>query len=66
MGNFKVETMRDGVAVQREEVQAGSDLAAAKGVGAVTVPLGPEPKAGNWVRVTHIASGRTSWFQIVD
>ena len=65
MGNFKVETMRDGAAVARAEVQAGSDVEAAKSVGPVTIPSGREPAAGEWVRVTHISSGRTSWFRMV-
>jgi hypothetical protein len=66
MGNFKVEMMRDDVAMERVEVQAGSDVEAAKTSGPVTIPLGREPTAGEWLRVTHLASGRTSWFQLVD
>lgn len=64
MGNFKIEMMRDGVAVKRVEVQAGSDVDAAKTLGTVTIPRGREPTAGEWLRVTHLASGRTSWFQV--
>lgn len=62
MGKFTVETMRDGHAVKRTEVQAGSDVEAAKTRGPVTVPLGREPETGEWIRVTHDQSGRTSWF----
>ncbi|TPN26638.1 hypothetical protein FKO01_25530 [Mesorhizobium sp. B2-3-3] len=63
MGNFKVEQMRDGVAVKRTDVQAGSDVEAAKTWGPVEAPLGREPIAGQWIRVTYVASGRTSWFR---
>ncbi len=45
-GNFKVETMRDGATVARAEVQAGSDVEAAKSVGPVTSPSGREPSIG--------------------
>lgn len=62
MGNFSVELIRDGRAVKRTEVQASSDVEAAKTWGPVKDGLGREP-AGEFVRVTHIASGRTSWFQ---
>lgn len=61
---FTVEMMRDGKAVQRAEVQAGSDVEAAKVWGAVKVPLGREPTKGKWLRVTHQASGRTSWLEV--
>lgn len=62
--NFKVEMMRDAAAVMRAEVQAGSDVEAAKSAGPVTIPLGREPAVGEWARVTHLASGRTSWFRV--
>jgi hypothetical protein len=61
MGNFQVEQMRDGVAVKRAEVQATSDVEAAKVWGPVKVPLGREPETGEWIRVTQVS--RTSWFK---
>ncbi|RVD64097.1 hypothetical protein [Mesorhizobium sp. M7A.F.Ca.ET.027.03.2.1] len=64
MANFTVEMMRDGRAVKRAEVQAGSDVEAAKVWGQVKVPLGREAETGEWVRVTHLTSGRTSWFAV--
>lgn len=60
--NYAVELMRDGKAVKRAEVQ-GSELDAAKTWGPVTAPNGSEPIKGEWIRVTHLASGRTSWFE---
>ncbi|MER9937402.1 hypothetical protein [Mesorhizobium sp. M0088] len=60
--NFSAEKISDGRVVKRAEVQAGSDVEAAKVWGPVTIPLGPEPIEGEWIRVTHLASGRTSWF----
>ncbi|RUU15493.1 hypothetical protein EOD10_11765 [Mesorhizobium sp. M7A.T.Ca.TU.009.01.3.2] len=59
---FKVEQMRDGITLKRTEAQ-GSDLEAAKVWGPVTAPNGREPVEGEWIRVTHLASGRTSWFR---
>lgn len=66
MGNFKVEMMSDGKPVRRTEVQASSDVEAAKVWGPVKIPLGREKMAGEWIRVTHLASGRTSWFKITN
>lgn len=60
---FQVELISDGRAVRRTEVQAGSDVEAAKTWGPVKDGLGREPTSGEVVRVTHIASGRTSWFR---
>ncbi|RUU81292.1 hypothetical protein EOC06_08790 [Mesorhizobium sp. M7A.F.Ca.MR.362.00.0.0] len=59
---FKVEQMRDGITLKRTEAQ-GSDLEAAQIWGPVTAPNGKEPIEGEWIRVTHLASGRTSWFR---
>ncbi|MER8615954.1 hypothetical protein NKG99_03735 [Mesorhizobium sp. M1409] len=61
MGIYTVELMKNGKAVKRTEAQ-GSDVEAAKVWGPVRIPLGPEPPEGEWIRVTHLASGRTSWF----
>jgi hypothetical protein len=63
--NFTVEMTRDGKAVKRTEVQAGSDVEAAKAWGPVKAGLGREPPGGDFIRVTHQASGRTSWFEAV-
>lgn len=60
---FKVEAMRDGHTVRRAEVDASSDVEAAKTWGPVNIPLGREPISGEWIRVTHEVSGRTSWFR---
>lgn len=62
MASYTVEWMREGKAVKRAEVQAGSDVEAAKTRGQVKDGLGREPISGEWIRVTHFASGRTSWF----
>jgi hypothetical protein len=59
---FTVELMRDGRAVKRADVSAGSDVEAAKAWGPVKAGLGREPPRGDFIRVTHQASGRTSWF----
>ncbi|TIP07788.1 hypothetical protein [Mesorhizobium sp.] len=61
MGNFKVETMEGDAVLKSTDVQANSDLQAAK----AAAPRPVEPgRAGKdaWLRVTHIASGRTSEF----
>ncbi|TIP70593.1 MAG: hypothetical protein E5X53_26385 [Mesorhizobium sp.] len=62
MGNFKVEMMDGDAVLKSTEVQSNSDVQAAKS--AVTKPVEPG-RAGNgsWLRVTHIASGRTSQFR---
>lgn len=60
---FAVEMVKDGITLKRTEAQ-GSETEAAKVWGPVTIPFGPEPKTGEWIRVTHLASGRTSWFKI--
>lgn len=60
---FTVEFMRDGRAIRRAEIQAGSDAEAAKFWGPVKDGLGREPKDIDFIRVTHLASGRTSWFK---
>jgi hypothetical protein len=64
MMNYKVEYLRDGKVVKRAEAQ-GSEFEAAKVWGPVTAPNGPEPTKGEWIRVTHLASGRTSWFEVL-
>ncbi len=61
---FSVELMRDGITLKRTEAQ-GSETEAAKVWGPVTAPNGREPTKGEWIRVTHFASGRTSWFRAV-
>lgn len=66
MGKFYVDQILDGTALKRSVVEARSDLDAAKTAGSVTAPLGREPTVGLWVRVTHAASGWTSWFWILD
>ncbi|TPL06702.1 hypothetical protein [Mesorhizobium sp. B2-4-11] len=68
MGNIKVrytvETMHDGKAVTRQDVQAGSMAEAAESLGPVKAGLGLEPTSGEWIRVTHYVSGRTNWFRL--
>lgn len=61
MGNFKVETMEGDAVLKSTEVQSNSDVQAARSATARPVEPG---RAGNgsWLRVTHIASGRTSEF----
>jgi hypothetical protein len=59
---FLVEWMRDGRAIKRAQVSAGSDAESAKVWGQVKAGLGREPIGGDFIRVTHQASGRTSWF----
>lgn len=61
MGNFKVETMEGDAVLKSTEVQSNSDFQAARS--AATWPVEPG-RAGNgsWLRVTHVASGRTSEF----
>jgi hypothetical protein len=61
MGSYTVEAVRDGKAIRRTEVQAGSDVEAANVWGPVKVPTGREPTSGEWLRVTQVS--RTSWFQ---
>lgn len=63
MANYRIELMRDGKVVKRAEIQ-GSEADAAKIWGPVKDGLGREPTAGEFVRVTHVASGRTSWFRL--
>ncbi|MBZ9852782.1 hypothetical protein LB566_03165 [Mesorhizobium sp. CA13] len=67
MGDIKVrytvETMRDGKAVTRIDVQAGSMVEAAETLGPVKSGLDREPTSGEWVRVTEFVSGRTNWFR---
>ncbi|TGV61131.1 hypothetical protein EN784_01655 [bacterium M00.F.Ca.ET.141.01.1.1] len=60
---FTVETMRDGVAVNRTELQAETFDEAAATLGPVTAGLGREPASGDWTRVTQFVSGRTNWFR---
>ncbi|RUV98328.1 hypothetical protein EOA88_00375 [Mesorhizobium sp. M5C.F.Ca.IN.020.14.1.1] len=61
MGNFKVETMLGDAVLKSTEVQSSSDVQAAKS--AATRPVEPgRAGSGSWLRVTHIASGRTSEF----
>ncbi|TJW52872.1 MAG: hypothetical protein E5X65_18265 [Mesorhizobium sp.] len=61
MANFKVETIEGDAVLKSTDVQSNSDFQAAKS--AATRPVEPG-RAGNgvWLRVTHIASGRTSEF----
>jgi len=63
MSNFSVELIRAGRAAKRAEVKAERFEEAAKTWGPVNDGLGREPEAGDFIRVTHFASGRTSWFQ---
>jgi hypothetical protein len=58
---FQVELIRDGKVLKRAEAQ-GSDAEAAKAWGPVKAGLGREPSGVDFIRVTHQASGRTSWF----
>lgn len=61
---FTVEMMRDGKAVQRAEVQAGSDVEAAKVGGPVKVPLGrSRPRANGYARqnATLTTKDHDSW-----
>lgn len=61
MGNFKVEMMEGDAVLKSTEVQSNSDVQAAKS--AATRPVEPgRAGSGSWIRVTHIASGRTSEF----
>jgi hypothetical protein len=64
MGSFTVELLRDGKAIRRTEVQAGSDVEAANAWGPVKIPTGREPTSGQWVRVTQVV--RTSWFILIS
>ncbi|TPJ76892.1 hypothetical protein FJ422_29740 [Mesorhizobium sp. B2-6-3] len=70
MGDIKVrytvETMRDGKAETRTDVQAGSMNEAAEMLGPVKAGLGREPTSGEWIRVTEFVSGRTNWFRARD
>lgn len=60
---FTVETMRDGVAVKRTEVDAATFDEAAAAVQPVAAGLGREPRSGEWIKVTQYVSGRTNWFR---
>ncbi|TIT00158.1 MAG: hypothetical protein E5W88_01800 [Mesorhizobium sp.] len=60
---FTVETMRDGVAVKRTDVQAETFDEAAGTLEPVTAGLGREPTSGEWIRVTQFVSGRSNWFR---
>jgi hypothetical protein len=62
---FIVETMRDGVALKRADVQAETfeeSVATATAV-PIEAGLGREPASGEWIRVTQFVSGRTNWFK---
>ena len=59
---YTVELFRDAKVAKSLPVSAGSDAEAAATFGPVKDGLGREPKTGDWIRVTHDASGRTSWF----
>ena len=59
---YTVELFRDARLAKRVPVSADGDAEAAATFGPVKDGLGPEPKTGDWIRVTHDASGRTSWF----
>jgi hypothetical protein len=61
--NYTVELMRDGKVVTRVDLDASNEVEAAKIWGPVFIPFGQEPETGEWIRVTHLASGRTSWFE---
>ncbi|MBZ9719090.1 hypothetical protein LB519_14675 [Mesorhizobium sp. AD1-1] len=61
---FTVETMRDGKALKRAEVQAETFDEAAATVGPFTAGSGREPASGEWIRVTQFVSGRTNWFRV--
>jgi D-serine deaminase-like pyridoxal phosphate-dependent protein len=63
MGDYTVELIRDGKAVERAEVQADDVVAAAKTWGPVTIPFGAEPDIGQWIRVTHPDGCTTTWFE---
>ncbi|RUW98535.1 MAG: hypothetical protein EOS71_00620 [Mesorhizobium sp.] len=60
---FTVETMRDGVAVKRTDVQVETFDEAAATLGPVTAGLGRDPTSGEWIRVTQFVSGRSNWFR---
>lgn len=62
MGNFKVEMMEGDAVLRSIEVAANSDFQAAISAAHRAVELG-RAETGYWLRVTHIASGRTSEFQ---
>ncbi|TPM37070.1 hypothetical protein FJ964_30460 [Mesorhizobium sp. B2-3-2] len=61
---FTVEMLRDGAALKRVDLSAGSDVEAAEVWGPVNIPRGREPASGEWIRVTQFESGRTSWFRV--
>lgn len=65
MGNYTVEFIRDGKAVKNTEVQSDSMAEAAATWGPVKDGLGREPVDQDFIRVTHFASGRTSWFKLL-
>jgi len=62
MGSYTVELIRDGKTVRRAELHSGSMAEAAKTWGPLKDGLGREPTNQDFIRVTHFASGRTSWF----
>lgn len=61
MGSYTVERVQDGKVISRIEVNAGSDVEAARMAGPVKIPTGREPTSGQWLRVTQVV--RTSWFE---
>jgi hypothetical protein len=64
MGDYTVELIRDGKALQRAEVVGENVVEAATIWGPITIPFGEEPDTGEWIRVTHPDGCTTTWFEM--